>query len=197
MFSPKAIRTKTENEPMMIMKRTKDIDYKIISELLKNSRISDRVLGKKLGVSQPTISRRRARLEKEGLLEYTAVPNLGKLGFEIMALSFSKWTSEAVTEMLPTEEFAKNVRIFFSKHPNVIFATTGGQGLEGMDSASISIHTDYSDYSSWVKEIKANWGKYISKFESYIISLRSAEVVRQISFKHFGEYMSEAKRKAR
>ena len=177
------------------MKRLTSLDYEILFELMKNAKISDRQLARKIGVSQATVTRRRTVLEKEKLLEYTAIPSFEKLGFEIMALSFSKWTSKAVTEMLPTEEFAKNVQIFFSKHPNVIFATTGGQGLEGMDSASISIHTDYSDYVRWVNEIKANWGDYISTFKSYIISLRSAQVVRQISFKHFGEYMSKTQSK--
>jgi len=175
--------------------KLEDIELKILFELVKNSKISDRQLARKIGVSQATVTRRRTRLEKERLLEYTAIPNFEKLGFEIMALSFSKWTSEAVTELLPTEEFAKTVQTFFSKHPYVIFATTGGQGLGGMDSASISIHTDYSDYSRWIKEIRANWGNYISKFESYIISLRSAQVVRQISFKHLVEYMSKTQSK--
>lgn len=173
--------------------KLKDIELKILSELVKNSKISDRQLARKIGVSQATVTRRRTRLEKEGLLEYTAIPNFKKLGFEIMALSFSKWTSEAVTEMLPTKEFAKNVQTFLSKYPNVIFATKGGQGLGGMDAASISIHADYSDYSRWVDDIEANWGNYISKFESYVISLRSANVVQPISFKHLGEYIIERK----
>jgi len=171
--------------------KLKDIDYKILVELMKNSKRSDRQLAKQLGVSQPTVTRRRARLEKEALLEYTAIPDFKKIGFEIMALSFSKWTSKAVAEMLPTEDFTKNVQMFFSKYPNVIFATTGGHGLRGMDSASISIHKDYSDYSRWVNEIRMHWGNYISEFETFIISLKSSQVVRQISFKHFGEYVSK------
>jgi DNA-binding Lrp family transcriptional regulator len=46
--------------------RIRDIELKILSELMKNARISDRELAKKIGVSQPTVSRIRSRLEKEG-----------------------------------------------------------------------------------------------------------------------------------
>jgi len=45
------------------MTKLKVIDYKILFELTKNSKISDRKLAKKVGVSQPTITRRRAKLE--------------------------------------------------------------------------------------------------------------------------------------
>jgi DNA-binding Lrp family transcriptional regulator len=71
------------------MQPLKDIDYKIISEHIKNSRISDRELAKKVGVSQPTITRKRTIYEKERLLEYTSIPNFQKLGIEIMAFTFA------------------------------------------------------------------------------------------------------------
>lgn len=60
----------------------KDIEIKLVCELIKNSRKSDRELAKLIGVSQPTVSRIRTRLEKEGVIEYTGTANLRKLGFE-------------------------------------------------------------------------------------------------------------------
>ncbi len=69
----------------------KDTELKLISELMKNSRKSDRELAKVIGVSQPTITRTRARLEKEGYIrEYTAIPDFRRLGYEIMAFIFVK-----------------------------------------------------------------------------------------------------------
>ncbi len=41
------------------MKELKPIDYKILFELMKDSHRSDRQLAKALGVSQPTVTRRR------------------------------------------------------------------------------------------------------------------------------------------
>ena len=53
----------------------KDVELKLISELIKNSRRSDRELAKAIGISQPTVSRIRVRLEKQGLVDYSAVPD--------------------------------------------------------------------------------------------------------------------------
>jgi len=175
------------------MMKLKDIDFKIIFALMKNSKISDRELAKTVGVSQPTVSRRRARLEKEGLLDYTAIPDFRKLGFQIMAFSFSKWTPEALAELLDKEDFVKQVQRFFSRFPNVIFATTGGSGLGGMDSASISVHKDYNDYTKFMKEIKKEWGKNVAAFDSFIFSLGSDDVVRPITFKYIGEYINKSR----
>ena len=69
----------------------KDLERKLISELLKNSRRSDRELAKAIGVSQPTTTRLRTKLEKEGYIkEYSIVPNFSKIGYSIMALNFVK-----------------------------------------------------------------------------------------------------------
>jgi DNA-binding Lrp family transcriptional regulator len=48
----------------------------LLLELLKDSKRSDRELAKVLGVSQPTVSRMRSRLVKEGVIrDFTVVPD--------------------------------------------------------------------------------------------------------------------------
>ncbi|MGD8566162.1 MAG: winged helix-turn-helix transcriptional regulator [Candidatus Bathyarchaeota archaeon] len=72
------------------------LELTVISELMKNSRISDRELAKKIGKSQPTITRIRRRLEKEGYIrEYSMLPDLSKLGYELMALTFVRSRARA------------------------------------------------------------------------------------------------------
>jgi len=56
------------------MKELKPLDYELLFELMKNSCRSDRTLVKVLKSSQPTITRKRAKLEKELIEGYTAVP---------------------------------------------------------------------------------------------------------------------------
>jgi Lrp/AsnC family transcriptional regulator for asnA, asnC and gidA len=57
----------------------KDIELKLLSELMKNSRRSDRELAKAIGTSQPPVSRMISRLEKEGVIkEYTMTPDFSK-----------------------------------------------------------------------------------------------------------------------
>ena len=128
----------------------KDIELKLISELVKNSRRSDRELAKAIGVSQPTVSRIRVRLEKQGLIDYSAVPNLAKLGFEIIAVTLAKRNYKKQPEVN-----VQKARDYVKRYPNVIF-TASGSGL-GRDRILISIHRDYSDYSKFMQEMKAEW----------------------------------------
>jgi DNA-binding Lrp family transcriptional regulator len=73
----------------------KDLELRIIAELMKNSRRSDRELAKTVGTSQPTVTRIRNRLEKEGyLLEYTAIPDFAKIGYHLFALTFFTWKKD-------------------------------------------------------------------------------------------------------
>ncbi len=159
----------------------KDIELKLISELIKNSRRSDRELAKAIGISQPTVSRVRSRLEKEGLIEYTAVPNLAKLGFEIIAVTLAKRNCQKHPEydIQKAKDFAK-------KNPNIIFGSSGN-GL-GYDRIGISIHKNYAEYSKFMQESKVYWGDLMS-FDSFLISLKSKDVVQPLSLRHFADYM--------
>jgi len=66
----------------------KDVELKLVSELIKNSRRSDRELARVLGLSQPTVGRMIKKLEKEGVIqEYTMIPDMTKLGIEIVAIT--------------------------------------------------------------------------------------------------------------
>jgi len=49
--------------------KIKDVELRLISELMKNSRRSDRELAKAISVSQPTVSRMIKKLESEGTLK--------------------------------------------------------------------------------------------------------------------------------
>ena len=74
------------------MTKLKDIDFKILFGLMKNSKTSDRKLAERIGVSQPTVTRRRARLEREVIDGYTAIPKFDILGYEILAIILVKST---------------------------------------------------------------------------------------------------------
>ena len=161
----------------------KDIELRLISELVKNSRRSDRELAKAIGISQPTVSRIRMRLEKQGLIDYSAVPNLAKLGFEIIAVSLGKRDYKKQPEIN-----TQKARDFVKRYPNIIF-TASGSGL-GNDRILISIHRDYSDYSKFVQEAKAEWTGW-AKLDSFLISLAGKDVVQPLSLKHFADYLKK------
>jgi len=164
----------------------KDIELSLISELVKNSRRSDRDLAKTLDVSQPTVSRARVRLEKQGLIDYTAVPNLAKLGFEIIAVTFAQRSFEKYPEinLRKAQDFAK-------RHPSLIFGA-GGSGL-GYDRIAISIHRTYSGYSKFLQELRSEWAETMDIKESFIVSLKSKDVIQPLSLKHFAAHLKNEK----
>ena len=166
------------------MKRKKDIDYRIVAELMKNSKLSDRQLARKLGVSQPTITRRRKALENEVIDNYTLIPKWDKLGFEILAVSFVK-----IKPAIATEEKYQAVRErgmkWLMKQPNIIM-TTASRGM-GMDAFNISLHRNYSDYDQWFRSFRLEWGELVDDIQSVIVNLRGEEVVKPLNLRYLAE----------
>ena len=170
------------------MRKLKAIDYEIISELIKNSRLSDRQLAKKLGTSQPTVTRRRTELDKERLLDYTAVPDLRKLGFEILAFTFGKWNFAECPDTRVDE-----MKKWIDSQPGVILMSTGsGMGLDRM---GLSVHKDYADYTRVIQDFKSKFGDCYEVFSSFIVSLESDVMLRSISFKSFIELLRNSEPK--
>jgi DNA-binding Lrp family transcriptional regulator len=70
------------------MKELKPVDYKLLFELMKDSHRSDRQLAKALGISQPTVTRRRTMLEENLIEGYTIIPSLGESALSLPLLLF-------------------------------------------------------------------------------------------------------------
>ena len=161
----------------------KDIELKLISELVKNSRRSDRELAKAIGISQPTVSRIRVRLEKQGLIDYSAVPNLARLGFEMIVVTLCKrnYVKHPEYDIQKAKDFA-------TEYPNIIFGASG-DGL-GYDRIGISVHKNYAEYSKFMRESQEYWGDFMS-FDSFLISLAGKDVVQPLSLKPFVEHLKQ------
>ncbi len=160
----------------------KDIELKIIAELMKNSRRSDRELAQVLGVSQPTISRTRSRLEKEKIVDYGGFPDLAKLGYEIIAVTLGKrdYTNYPKSVVEKAKHFAEN-------HPNLIF---GSDCSGAYDTIAISVHKSYADYSEFVHELVSEAGEAMP-FDSILISLSVNEIIQPLSLKRLAENLAK------
>lgn len=158
----------------------KDLPMKLLIELLRNSKESDRKLAKKLGVSQPTITRTRSKIEREGFIRsYTIIPDWRKLGFEILALTFTKMDPKIVSE-----ELIGKVRAYAAKFSNSIFASSG-EGL-GMTGVIMSLHKDYRDYARKLALFRSDWGQYMEDIQSFVM-VTDEGVIKEFSFKYLDE----------
>lgn len=166
------------------MRDIKPSVYKLLFELMKDAKKSDRELAKVLGVSQPTVSRTRKFLEHELIEGYTAIPKWEKLGYEIFSITFFKIKSSIATKEKYSAIRKKGLEWLMGQ-PNVIM---GGacRGM-GMDAFNLSLHKSYSAYDDWFRDIRLELGDLIEDVQSALINLRGKELLKPLSFKYIAE----------
>lgn len=155
----------------------------LLQELVKNSKRSDRDLAKLLNVSQPTLTRMRKRLEKDNfILDYTAIPNMTKLGFEIIAFTFFDIDRFDPKTGELDKAIGERSHKWVGNNSKIIFAA-GGEGLHGKNCMMISVHRDFTDYTDFVSEMRAQWASKIRDMESFLVSLK-AKIPKPFSFRN-------------
>jgi len=149
---------------------------KLLLELLKDSKRSDREIAKSMGVSQPTISRMRQRLTDEGIIqEFTVIPDFVKVGFQIMVISSFKLKIAKDIDGLKKLMMAK---------PNVIFSSIAeGMGKNGI---IISFHKSYPEFSKFISNLRAEGKDMIDDLDSMLVSLEN-QIVKPLSLKYLAE----------
>jgi len=106
----------------------------VLRELMAHPKKSDRVTAVGTGFSQPTITRIRHHLEQTGTIRYEIIPDLEKLGFEILA-----FTTIESTDRIKDDN-------------TVIYATDNGKQM-----FVISIHKNYGDYCRFAYNYEVHW----------------------------------------
>ena len=157
-----------------------DFQLRLFYELLKDSKRSDRELAKLLHVSQPTLTRNRAKLEKAGYIKhYSFMPDFLKLGYKIMAITFVKVKGTiSPEEREKARTLAKDV---LKKGPYEVVMGERGMGL-GYDGVFISYHQNFSDYANLKEWFKQFGFLELDKIESFLIDLEDPLHYRPLDF---------------
>lgn len=169
----------------------KDTELKLVSELMRNSRRSDRELAKAMGISQPTVSRTIARLEKEGVLkEYTVIPDFCKLGYNLVAFTFGNLTDES----LMPEMIEETRREFKKSFDETAFQVVLNERGIGMNYAGIvvSFHRDYAEYADFKRWVKQLPFINASRLDSFIIDLNDKLHFRYLTFSYLAQHLLQA-----
>jgi DNA-binding Lrp family transcriptional regulator len=125
-------------------RKPRDVELRLISELMKNCHRSDRELARAIRVSQPTVSRIRTRLEKEGIIkEYAMIPDFTKLGYEIMGVSFGKLEPQRNGTTTESQEAVAELE---QKHPYASLMAVRGIGI-GKGVMFITFYRNYGAYA--------------------------------------------------
>lgn len=167
----------------------KKIEWKLISELMKNSRRSDRELAKVIGTSQPTVSRIRERLERQGFIkEYTMIPDFKKLGFELMAVTFVKFKQELNDEELKNIRKAAKETEQSMAHSAIVVMS--GRGL-GYDRVVVSFHENYNSFMSFLEMTRRLPYLDLIQVDSFLISLVGEDHYMPPTFLGLANYIME------
>ena len=158
----------------------KDVDLKLISELMKNSRRSDRDLARSLGVSQPTVTRVRTRLEREGMIrEYTVVPDYARLGFEIASITFARLNEPMSQEAI--EQIRETTKEREKKNPAATILAMNGIGCDA-ERVVVALHKDYSEFTEFLRFVKQFPEVKVDELKSFIIDLSDKTHFRSLTF---------------
>jgi DNA-binding Lrp family transcriptional regulator len=174
--------------------KLKNIEVKLVAELMKNSRRSDRELARIIGVSQPTVSRMIKKLEQKGIIkEYTVIPDFHKLGYEIMGI-----TSIRITDVPSKEEFEKIRKTTTELEKGAPDAALIAVNTEGgnKNRLFITFYKDYANYSQAMKLTKKLPFADVNSLDSYLVSLEDETNYRILSMSAIAQHlMKQSKEK--
>lgn len=157
--------------------------YCLLLEYLKDSSRSDRELAKILGVSQPTVSRMRAKLLEDEIIDhFSAIPNLAKMGYELLAISFVKFDLSNISSI------ENQTKYWVQRHHEIIFSARC-EGM-GMDAVTLSLHKSYADYKQFFSQNKFQGKGFVSDVHFVLVDIKSG-IAKPFSFKYLAENEKE------
>jgi DNA-binding Lrp family transcriptional regulator len=172
----------------------KDIEVRVLAELMRNSRKSDRELAKVVGVSQPTVTRIRNRLEKAGIIkEYTIIPDFKKLGYQIMAFLFMG--KQETMERKRSEELRKAVVEMEKKTPVATLTVADGMGL-GKGRVVVMLFKDFSSYSKQLGIIRNLPNVEAENMEGFLVNLDDERNFRILSMEQVANHVKTIQKRS-
>ena len=159
---------------------------RLISELLKNSHRSDRELARALKTSQPTVTRTRTRLENEGYLkEYTVIPDLHKLGFELVSFNLVSMKKGLSTKELEKARQVQMKNMADGLAEEIVLFNTGLG--EKYNAVVVAVHKNYSDYTRFVGNIQAS--PYVEARLGFLVDLAEKSQYRNFTFSTLAKHL--------
>lgn len=170
----------------------KDSELVLISELMKNSRRSDRELARAIGISQPTVSKMIRKLKQEGYIkEFTMIPDFYKLGYEIMGV-----TMVGFQEFSKSRDFEKIRRKTIETERNHPHASVMAvNGLDGdKNRLFVTFYENYAAFREAMALTKKLPHVNVKNIESFLVSLKDNTNYRILSMSLVAEHILKKKK---
>jgi DNA-binding Lrp family transcriptional regulator len=172
--------TEKRREPL------RDVELRLVSELMKNSRRNDRELAKIMRVSQSTVTRARTRLEKIGVIrEYTIIPDFCALGYNIMGATRFELRGESVKEGI--KETRQTV-IDAEDSPRVNLIAVEGMGGEH-NRLFVNLYESYSDYDQAMNLFRQVRVVNFDQIDTFLVDLNNKRSYRILSMSAVAKHL--------
>jgi len=139
-------------------------EKQVLTELVKNCKISDQEIARKLKTSRPTVLKIRKRLEKKEIIKsYTSLIDFEKIGLNLQVVILYRWKDYSKSKEL--ESMIKFIRSL----PEVILFVKG-EGIGSKTDLIISVHEDLKDYEKFIRKLKYQWKDNVENVEVFLSS---------------------------
>jgi len=140
-------------------------ERQVLGELLKNCKISDQEIARKLKTSRPTILKIRKRLGKKGIIKgYSTLIDFEKIGLNLQAVILYRWKDYSKSKEL------ESIIKFISSLPEVILFVKG-EGVGSKTDLIISVHEDLKDYEKFIRKLKYQWKDNVENVDVFLSSV--------------------------
>lgn len=140
-------------------------EIQVLFELLKDGRVPDKHIAQKIKTTQPTVTRIRQKLEREGYIKkYSVLVDFKKVGITMIVVTMFKWADYSI------EKEQEDARKEILKMPDML-SLSRGEGMRGKTNIIISAHEGFKSYEDFVRVLRKKWGNYVTDIESFISSV--------------------------
>ncbi len=137
----------------------------VLVELIKNGKISDQEIARRLKTSRPTVVKVRKRLEEKGIVKnYTTIVDFEKVGLNVQSIILYRWKDYS-----RSEELEKIIKFIKAQDEVILFVK--GEGVGGKTDLIISVHKDLREYESFIRKLKYEWKDYVETVEVFLSSV--------------------------
>ncbi len=182
-----------------MIRRFKDVEIRILVELMRNSRRSDREIARSVGVSQPTVSRIIGKLERIGAIrEFTVIPDFRMLGYNIMAgtrlgIAANPGIHDPYTKegLMKIREDALEME---RKNPNAFLMAVNGLSRD-KNRLFIVFYESYSDYVNAMKTVRQLPFVNVDTVDSFLADLNDETNYRVLSMSAVANHLLQRLKK--
>lgn len=151
-------------------------EAKVLIALMRNGRAADKHIASAYNTSQPTVTRIRQKLEKEGYIQsYMPIVDLRKIGLKMIVVTLFR-----ISTFSKLNYIKKHVLPYLRRLPQVVIIAEG-EGMSGKTSMIMSVHKNFEDYQKMILDLREKFDRFVTDIDQFEISTERIYKMSMIS----------------